>query len=62
MINKSNTVESWLFMEGQCKWILWVTLTHKFTSPQSYDKVMNQEHFDNPQTLTTPLPPKMIPQ
>jgi hypothetical protein len=29
------TVESSLFVGDQCSWISWVTLTHKFTSPQT---------------------------
>ena len=30
------TVESALFMEDQCLWYSWVTLTHEFTPPQRF--------------------------
>jgi hypothetical protein len=30
------TVESSLFVGDQCSWISWATLTHEFTSPQTY--------------------------
>ena len=34
--NLTDTVNSSLFVEHQCSWILWVTLTYEFTSPRTF--------------------------
>ena len=41
VIDLPDTVESSLFMMGQCPWISWVTLNHQFTSPRMFNKVIN---------------------
>ena len=42
LLNRSSIVESSsLFMRNQCSWISWVPLTHDFTSPRTFIKVMN---------------------
>ena len=37
----TTTVESSLFVGDQCSWISWFTRTNEFTSPWTYDKVIN---------------------
>ena len=69
-------MESLLFMGDQCMWISWVTLAHKFSSPQSNKLFciimqqtgypqnyvpMNKQNFDKPWTLAPPRI-RMIPQ
>ena len=37
----AHSEESSLFLGDQKSWIWWVTLTHEFTSPEMFNKIMN---------------------